>query len=250
LQEFLERRAVEAAMKSSATLALIAVAASATVAVTSARALVGVAFVLLTLALVALFHGRRVDTARLAAERRLARRDDLTGAPNRRAAREALESEHERIRRGAPRAALLLVDVDRFKDVNDHHGYAAGDAVLRELVTRLGEAVRKIDLVCRWGGEEFVVIAPATSEQGLRPLAEKLRCAVSEKPFVVGELALAVAVSIGATMLAGSESPTACLRRANLALQKAKQTRNTVSIAPLDKPELDPLELLRPGGNT
>jgi two-component system cell cycle response regulator len=104
--------------------------------------------------------------------------------------------------------------------------------------------------VCRWGGEEFVVIAPATSEQGLRPLAEKLRSAVSEKPFVVGELTFAVAVSIGAAILAGSESPTACLRRANLALQQAKQTRNTVSIAPLDEPELDPLDLLRRSENT
>ncbi len=122
-------------------------------------------------------------------------RDALTGLANRRQFREVM-----RVRGGeqAFKGALLMVDVDHFKRVNDHHGHAAGDRVLVEVARRLGAAMRGDDLVARWGGEEFLVFAPDVDGPELDQLAERVRLAMNEAPVVLENgNAIETTVSIG-----------------------------------------------------
>ena len=109
-------------------------------------------------------------------------RDALTGLANRRQFREVM-----RVRGGerAFKGALLMVDVDHFKRVNDHYGHAAGDRVLVEVARRLGAAMRGDDLVARWGGEEFLVFAPNVEGAELDQLAERVRLAMNQAPVVL-----------------------------------------------------------------
>ena len=102
--------------------------------------------------------------------------DPLTGAPNRLAFEEALQAEHSRILRGALPAGLFLVDVDHFKSVNDRYGHQIGDRALIEVVERLRRALRRGDVVCRWGGEELAVLAPGLADtDAIVGFAERLR---------------------------------------------------------------------------
>src|SRR5262249_43471764 len=122
-------------------------------------------------------------------------RDPLTGLRNRRALHEAMTLEIARIERSrsqpgvredAPRGlAFIVVDVDHFKRINDTHGHAAGDAVLAQLAALLLEATRKVDLVARWGGEEFLVVATGVAEGGAFPLPERIRARVEERLFAL-----------------------------------------------------------------
>ena len=144
-------------------------------------------------------------------------RDALTGLANRRQFREVM-----RARDGgqAFRGALLMVDVDHFKRINDHRGHAAGDRVLVEVARRLGAAMRGGDLVARWGGEEFLAFAPDIAGAELDQLAERVRVAINHAPVVLeGGQPLHVTVSIGyaAFPLAGSQAPLTWEQAVNLA---------------------------------
>ena len=122
-------------------------------------------------------------------------RDALTGLANRRQFREVM-----RVRGGdhAFKGALLMVDVDHFKRVNDHYGHAAGDRVLVEVARRLGAAMRADDLVARWGGEEFLVFAPNVDGTELDHLAERVRVAMNQAPVMLDNgSAIETTVSIG-----------------------------------------------------
>jgi diguanylate cyclase (GGDEF)-like protein len=144
-------------------------------------------------------------------------RDALTGLANRRQFREVMRV------RGGERAfhgALLMVDVDHFKRVNDHHGHAAGDRVLVEVARRLGAAMRADDLVARWGGEEFLVFAPNVEGAELDQLAERVRVAMNQAPVVLDNgTAIATSVSIGyaAFPLPASHVPVTWEQAVNLA---------------------------------
>ena len=144
-------------------------------------------------------------------------RDALTGLANRRQFREVM-----RVRGGerAFRGALLMVDVDHFKRVNDHHGHAAGDRVLVEVARRLGAAMRADDLVARWGGEEFLVFAPNVDGAELDQLAERVRVAMNQAPVVLDNgTAIEITVSIGyaAFPLPASHVPVTWEQAVNLA---------------------------------
>jgi len=144
-------------------------------------------------------------------------RDALTGLANRRQFREVM-----RVRGGerAFRGALLMVDVDHFKRVNDHHGHAAGDRVLVEVARRLGAAMRADDLVARWGGEEFLVFAPNVEGAELDQLAERVRLAMNQAPVVLDNgSAIETTVSIGyaAFPLPASHLPVTWEQAVNLA---------------------------------
>jgi len=144
-------------------------------------------------------------------------RDALTGLANRRQFREVM-----RVRGGerAFRGALLMVDVDHFKRVNDHHGHAAGDRVLVEVARRLGAAMRADDLVARWGGEEFLVFAPNVEGAELDQLAERVRDAMNQAPVVLDNgTAIETTVSIGyaAFPLPASHVPVTWEQAVNLA---------------------------------
>ncbi len=122
----------------------------------------------------------------------LALTDGLTGLYNRRYLGVHLDGLLARLADGATGPSLLLIDIDWFKRVNDTHGHAAGDAVLRELTSRIARYVRTFDLFARYGGEEFVVVLPETDRRVAEGVAERLRMVVAEMPFRVGEAATEV----------------------------------------------------------
>jgi len=147
--------------------------------------------------------------------------DALTGLPNRRAIVETLEEELQRSEREGTRLAVGMLDIDHFKRVNDECGHASGDAVLCELARRMESALRPYDSVGRFGGEEFLVVAPGASGPGLGELLERLRRAASRASFTVDARDLVVTVSLGGAVYAG-ESMDALIARADDALYEAK----------------------------
>jgi two-component system cell cycle response regulator len=162
----------------------------------------------------------------------LALTDELTGLYNRRYVFAHLNELLERRSEGGNETAVMLFDVDHFKQVNDRHGHPAGDEVLRELGERAVRQVRSVDLVGRLGGEEFVVIMPETSLAGAVVVAERFRAAVADEPFVPRGQSekVPVTVSVGIAVT-GEESDTidTLLKRADDALYAAKHAgRNRV----------------------
>jgi diguanylate cyclase (GGDEF)-like protein/putative nucleotidyltransferase with HDIG domain len=169
----------------------------------------------------------RDATAEVTAEERLreaARTDALTGLFNRRHFSEVLEAELERSRRESLTPGLALVDVDHFKTVNDTYGHQIGDAVLSEVAARLLGAVRAYDCVARWGGEEFIVLAPALDhERALWRVCQALRESVGAMPVTVGQRRLDVTVSVGGVLADPMSSHELIVDQADRALYSAKR---------------------------
>lgn len=163
----------------------------------------------------------------------LAYRDELTELPNRRGASRQLEVLMSRAKRHGQQLAVMLVDADRFKAINDDHGHAVGDLVLRELAQRLRERVRREDVVGRWGGEEFLIALPETTRDGAVAVAEALRAAIADRPMAVGPVAMPVTVSIGVAGWAG-EPLEQLVERSDRALYAAKAAgRDCVMVEPM-----------------
>jgi diguanylate cyclase (GGDEF)-like protein len=173
------------------------------------------------------------EAGRAEAER-LSRIDGLTGLHNRRHAMETIEHELARASREGGTVAVVMLDVDFFKRVNDVHGHIAGDTALTEIARRLRTGVRAWDTVARMGGEEFCVIAPALDgESAAFELAERVRIAVAERPIMVaGDVALPITVSAGVVVLeAGDGSPEHALDCADRALYAAKRRGRNLACA-------------------
>jgi two-component system cell cycle response regulator len=158
--------------------------------------------------------------------------DALTGLFNRRDMESHLGALVEQASaRGKPLTALML-DIDYFKSVNDTYGHDAGDDVLREFATRIRKSIRGIDLACRLGGEEFVIIMPETDVAVAATVAERLRRRIASEPFVIaaGAAKLEITISIGvATRDVSDDNAAAILKRADQALYRAKRDgRNRV----------------------
>ncbi len=162
----------------------------------------------------------------------LAVTDQLTGLHNRRYMAGQLDALVARATKGGEPVAALLIDIDHFKQINDNYGHDAGDEVLREFALRVASNVRAIDLPCRYGGEEFVVIMPDTPIEGAQLVAERIRLHVSGAPFrVTGAAeALTVTISIGVAASCGeTDTPEALLKRADQGVYEAKAAgRNKV----------------------
>jgi two-component system cell cycle response regulator len=172
-------------------------------------------------------HKRYADKLRRDLETglELAVMDQLTGLYNRRYLSSHLDNLIKQAREGGKPLSLLELDIDHFKSINDTFGHDAGDQVLREFGRRVGANVRGIDLACRIGGEEFVVVMPETDVEYAYTVAERLRQAIGEVPFDLnGEKPLKVTVSIGITEVQ-SETETAqtLMQRADQALYTAKR---------------------------
>jgi diguanylate cyclase (GGDEF)-like protein len=158
----------------------------------------------------------------LAELERLSREDGLTGLANRRCWDEQVQREVERARRGRRPLSVLLCDVDHFKLINDHHGHAEGDAVLRRVGERISSRVRAGDVVARVGGDELGVCCPDTSLEDAVALALELRS-------VLVDPTSSVTVSIGVAALEPVDTaPESLLARADQALYRAKLTRDAV----------------------
>lgn len=159
----------------------------------------------------------------------LATKDALTGILNRRCFLEKAEEEIARIKRFPSTFTLLLIDVDRFKNINDTYGHAAGDAVLLSLAQMLESHSRTTDFVARYGGEEFVVLLTETSLPDGMTFAERLRKIVAEHPMPFRIRQLFVSISVGVAEANGEEDIDQVLQRADEALYKAKsEGRNRV----------------------
>lgn len=161
---------------------------------------------------------------------RLATTDTLTGLANRRHFLAQAEREVERIRRFAEPAALLILDLDHFKNINDQHGHAAGDAALKAFAQVVTDSLRKTDQAGRLGGEEFAILLPETTPDAAHSFAERLRQNVASMHIAFDDMTLGITVSIGVTNLC-PEDIEATLRRADRALYLAKEGgRNRVEL--------------------
>ena len=161
----------------------------------------------------------------------LAVTDALTGLNNRRFLDHQLNLAMARHIRGGEAMSLLLLDIDHFKLVNDTYGHDAGDEVIREFARRLGLNVRAIDMACRYGGEEFVVLMPETNPADAMHIAERVRQQVADAPFILGDgRKLDVTVSVGVSTSTGlGDSPEALLKRADEGVYEANTSgRNRV----------------------
>lgn len=181
---------------------------------------------------------RVLITAELAAARdeaeRRARTDPLTGVNNRLHFSERLDAEIARVRRGGHPFGLVLLDLDRFKQLNDRHGHLAGDRALVAVANRLGQRVRPYDVIARWGGEEFaVLVAQVPGESALAAVCEALRAAVAEAPIPIGAGEVTVTTSVGAVLASGPYvTADGLLAGADEALYRAKgRGRNQVDVA-------------------
>lgn len=186
---------------------------------------------LITLLLVNVFGYifSQLVTAQRQELRRMALLDPLTGVANRRALEARLRSAHASARRYGHRHSLLLIDLDRFKAVNDELGHSVGDKLLVRMGRLIAGRVRAADLLFRYGGEEFVVLAPSTHAEAARALAEDLCEAVRQAEWLEGR---PLTVSIGVAQLGADETVAQWVDRADAALYGAKhQGRDRVALA-------------------
>lgn len=164
---------------------------------------------------------------------RLATSDQLTGLPNRHGFQMLAGQAIEEARREQQPLSAVVIDLDHFKSLNDTHGHLAGDVVLSGFAELLRSSLRRSDIVCRWGGEEFIVLFKNTALDTARQLADKLRQQLEQAHFFHADKALKVTVSIGLTALTPGENLDALIARADRALYRAKEGgRNRVAEEP------------------
>ncbi len=158
--------------------------------------------------------------------------DQLTGSFNRRAYDNKIEDEMERFLRYGTHFSLLLIDADKFKNINDRYGHAVGDKCLQEIIKRSLPLLRKNDMLARYGGEEFVVIMPETDAVGAKEAAEKIRQTIEKIEFLYKKEVVRVTVSIGITQVQdGDKTHLQVFERADMAVYKAKEKgRNQVLV--------------------
>ena len=160
--------------------------------------------------------------------------DALTGVYSRGEILNVLRREAERSRRRQLSLGLVLADLDHFKMVNDTYGHLTGDAALRESASRMESAVRAYDVVGRYGGEEFLIVVPASDEAGTLALAERIRQSITNRPIAAPAGEIFVTASLGVAVSGGTEGiePEALLHAADIALYRAKQAgRNRSELA-------------------
>ena len=152
-----------------------------------------------------------------------ARTDPLTGLPSRRALDDELARRIAEWRRKRTAFCLMMIDIDHFKALNDRYGHPAGDEVLRELARVLRIAFREMDLVARFGGEEFAAILPSTKLEDGKWAAERIRRSVAGAEFRFEQAMLEVTVSLGLAAPEGDDDPASLVRRADEALYASKR---------------------------
>ena len=160
----------------------------------------------------------------------LCRTDPLTTAANRRAFNEILSQEFSRFKRSQREYALIMIDLDHFKSINDQHGHSVGDQVLIEVTERCKDNIRVHDILARLGGEEFCILLPYTDSKQATKVAERLREKIEIKPIIVDGLRVKVTISVGISLvLTGDEDGHQAMERADQKLFQAKESgRNQI----------------------
>jgi diguanylate cyclase (GGDEF)-like protein len=173
---------------------------------------------------------------------RLAATDPLTGLTNRRGAIDLMVRELLRASRAGTPCSLLMLDLDRFKDINDRHGHAAGDAMLRAIAARFRAELRTADIVGRIGGEEFLVLLPETDAARAGQVAERLRAAIANIRVTTATAAIRITASIGATTLTGFRCTNAAgaERLLDAAMRDADRLLYQAKAGGRDRVSLDP----------
>ena len=163
--------------------------------------------------------------------------DALTGLFNFRGFTERLEQEMERTRRLEQPTSLVMIDVDHFKQVNDTHGHDVGNQALIHIAGLLRQTLRKLDIVCRFGGEEFVLILPSTCLAPAVLVAERIRCLIEKTPLKVSREKIFMTISLGVESFAplDTKSTAELLKSTDSYLYQAKQNgRNCTCHPPID----------------
>lgn len=163
--------------------------------------------------------------------RHLAETDALTGLANRAMLEQALGNALSSTRLDGSSLCVLLADLDHFKRINDLHGHLVGDGVLREVGARMRSAVRDVDFVGRYGGEEFMVILAKTPLETAQEIAERIRERVAGSPIKVHSVVVGITISLGLAVMRGGDTADALVERADLGLYAAKtQGRDRVVV--------------------
>ena len=160
----------------------------------------------------------------------LCRTDPLTTAANRRAFNEILSQEFSRFKRSQKEYALIMIDLDHFKSINDQHGHSVGDQVLIEVTERCKDNIRVHDILARLGGEEFCILLPYTDSDQAKKVAERLREKIEIKPIIVDGLRVKVTISVGISLVSTcDEDGHQAMERADQKLFQAKESgRNQI----------------------
>jgi diguanylate cyclase (GGDEF)-like protein len=159
-------------------------------------------------------------------------RDPLTGAGNRAAMVQSLTRETELSRRHCQAVSIIMLDMDHFKHLNDTYGHQAGDAALKATALLLREQLRNVDMVFRFGGEEFVLVLSNTGPEAAAVVAERIRASIQNLCLLVGDKQVRLSASLGCATYQPCESQDDLLRRADQALYQAKRDgRNLIRVA-------------------
>lgn len=162
----------------------------------------------------------------------LATKDHLTGLSNRRDFQAKAYREVKRFQRSQKPFAIIMIDIDHFKQVNDTHGHEFGDKVLAALGHRLEKMLRAQDIVARWGGEEFIALLPETEADGAQHVAEKIRMMIAARQYQLKDVSASVTATLGIAMFDGDGSIEDCIKSADHALYAGKEKgRNRVVLA-------------------
>jgi diguanylate cyclase (GGDEF)-like protein len=163
--------------------------------------------------------------------------DTLTGVANRGVALDAVSREHARYVREKVSFGIIMVDIDHFKQINDTYGHQCGDTVLKEAARRMSACVRLYDTVCRYGGEEFLIVVVSANESISLALAERIRVAIESQPFATasGDVHLTASFGVAVSSNAGQMNADALLQLADEALYLAKhkgRNRSELAVSP------------------
>ena len=177
---------------------------------------------------------RQLDQANgeLKRAKELAHTDPLTGLSNRRALSELIVRDIARAHRTKEAFCVAILDIDHFKRVNDRYGHAAGDQALMHVAFVAKSGVRETDAICRYGGEEFIILLPGASAEGAYFVIDRMRKMVEKTPFMFGGAKITLRYSAGVAELQADEDAEGLLERADRALYQAKRSgRNRVNMA-------------------
>lgn len=157
--------------------------------------------------------------------------DPLTGAGNRVALNNTLEREINLARRHKHPLSIMVMDIDKFKSINDRFGHSAGDQILKEIVVELKKSNRNTDLTYRYGGEEFVILLNQTNEEGALIIAERVREAIESMEITYDTQKIKTSISIGVTTFCETDSSDSLFNRADKALYEIKKKGGNLVIA-------------------